>query len=97
MTQRTKDIIEKIQTFKEDEKLEIISYLLQKSLSNRLQMIQLDNNILFVLNKKKHVNSKKNYSQRSTLSQSISNIQKYNMFGSVVDPVLWQKQMRDDR
>ncbi len=35
--------------------------------------------------------------QRSLFVNALKNIQKYNTFEQIEDPILWQKQIRDDR
>jgi len=96
MTKRTENVLEQIQTFQDDEKFEIVSTILQKNLSDKMQMIYLDENILFVLNTKQLLKNQ-NENQRNLLEKSLIDIQKYETFKEIIDPVLWQKQIRDDR
>ncbi len=99
MTQRTQNIIEQILDFEDNEKIEIISSILQKSLSDKLQTIYLDNNILFILNFNQFKTNveNENISQRNILKNSLSKIQSYQTFKNISDPILWQKESRDDR
>jgi len=99
MTPQTQIIIDQILNFDDNEKIEIISSILQKSLRDKLQTIYLDNNILFILNFKQFQTNleNENNSQRNLLKKTLGKLQLYQTFNNVTDPVLWQQTSRDDR
>jgi len=49
MTQRTKDILEQVETLQEEERFEIINSLLKNTLGNKIQEVRFDDKILYVI------------------------------------------------
>ncbi len=99
MTKNIQLILEQIRLLQDNDKMELVSCLINKDLKNRFQKIRIDNRVLYIIDSKLFVSqkAKPENTQRKALANALSKIRQYNTYQSITDPAMWQKQIRDDR